>query len=132
MPMLWAFSLSGSTCTRTAYFCEPCTCTCDTPLTIEMRGASTGSATSSSVAGARQAGVDLSRRELAGREIAHRQRAVRDDAEEGDGRHQQAGGDGTSDENLGDVHDGLTPTIVARGPVRGRCGRRPRLCLRRS
>src|ERR1039457_2244807 len=36
-PTCRAFSLSGSTCTRTAYFCEPKTCTCATPCTIEMR-----------------------------------------------------------------------------------------------
>ena len=49
MPISCARSLSGSTWTRTAYFCAPCTCTCDTPLTIEMRGASRFSAYSSSV-----------------------------------------------------------------------------------
>jgi len=40
IPIRWAYSLLGSTCTRTAYFAAPNTCTCDTPLTIEMRGAS--------------------------------------------------------------------------------------------
>jgi hypothetical protein len=34
-----ACSLFGSTCTRAAYFCAPCTCTCDTPPIIEIRGA---------------------------------------------------------------------------------------------
>jgi hypothetical protein len=38
-PIFWAWSLSGSSCTRTAYFDAPWTCTCETPLTIEMRGA---------------------------------------------------------------------------------------------
>ena len=43
-PMFCACSLSGSSWTCTAYFAAPCTCTCDTPLTIEMRGATTFSA----------------------------------------------------------------------------------------
>ena len=30
-------SALGSSCTRTAYFCEPNTCTCATPLMVEMR-----------------------------------------------------------------------------------------------
>ena len=36
-PILSAASLSRSTCTRTAYFCAPITCTCATPLIMEMR-----------------------------------------------------------------------------------------------
>ena len=39
MPIFLLTSLSGSSCTRTAYLVAPDTCTCDTPLTIEMRGA---------------------------------------------------------------------------------------------
>jgi len=34
-----AASACGSSCTRTAYFCAPKTCTCATPLTVETRGA---------------------------------------------------------------------------------------------
>ena len=49
MPMLRAASLSGSTCTRTAYFCAPNTCTRETPLTMEMRCASSVSAYSFTV-----------------------------------------------------------------------------------
>src|ERR1039458_9785390 len=44
MPMPRAASLSGSTCTRTANFCAPNTCTRETPLTMEMRCASRVSA----------------------------------------------------------------------------------------
>ena len=40
-------SASGSSCTRTAYFWLPNTCTCATPLTIEMRCAIIVSAYSS-------------------------------------------------------------------------------------
>src|SRR5258706_9924762 len=47
-PIRFAASLSGSSCTRTANFCAPITCTCATPFTIEMRGATTVSANSSS------------------------------------------------------------------------------------
>ncbi len=46
-PMPCAFSLFGSSCTRTAYFCAPFTVTCETPLTIEMLGAIMFSAKSS-------------------------------------------------------------------------------------
>ena len=49
MPMPRAASLSGSTCTRTAYFCAPKTCTRETPLTMEMRCASRVSAYSLTV-----------------------------------------------------------------------------------
>ncbi len=44
MPMLWLASWSGSTWTRTAYFCSPKTWTRETPSTIEMRCASMVSA----------------------------------------------------------------------------------------
>jgi hypothetical protein len=44
-----ARELRGSSSTRTAYFCAPNTCTCATPLTIEMRCAIVVSAYSSSV-----------------------------------------------------------------------------------
>ena len=40
---------SGSSCTRTAYFCAPYTMTRATPLTIDMRSASSVSAYSSTV-----------------------------------------------------------------------------------
>src|SRR5687768_14796298 len=40
-------NLSGSTWTRTAYFCEPMTFTCATPSTMEMRWAMVVSAYSS-------------------------------------------------------------------------------------
>ena len=49
IPMLCAASLSGSTCTRTAYFCSPKTCTRETPPTMEMRCASMVSAYSVTV-----------------------------------------------------------------------------------
>jgi hypothetical protein len=39
MPIRCAWSLSGSSWTRTAYFAAPCTVTWETPFTIEMRGA---------------------------------------------------------------------------------------------
>ena len=37
MPIWRVASALGSSCTRTAYFCAPKTCTCATPFTIEMR-----------------------------------------------------------------------------------------------
>src|SRR5947199_7466048 len=37
MPRCLALSLSGSICTRTAYFCDPQTFTCATPDTMEIR-----------------------------------------------------------------------------------------------
>ena len=49
MPIDRAASCRGSTSTRTAYFCEPKTLTCATPLTIEMRCATLVCANSSSV-----------------------------------------------------------------------------------
>src|SRR5579885_391631 len=48
-PICRAASLSGSTCTRTAYFCVPNTITCATPETMEMRCAMVVSAYSSTV-----------------------------------------------------------------------------------
>ncbi len=39
MPICRAASARGSAWMRTAYFCEPNTCTCATPLTVEMRWA---------------------------------------------------------------------------------------------
>ena len=53
---------------------------------------------------ARQSGLDLNCRKIDRRQIAHRQRLVSDDAEERNGGHQQAGGDGTLDEDLGEIH----------------------------
>src|SRR6266849_3486808 len=50
MPIFLATSLSGSSCTRTAYLAAPCTCTCETPLSMAMRGAIMFSAKSSSSA----------------------------------------------------------------------------------
>src|SRR5882724_1789013 len=47
----YAASACGSSCAWTAYFCEPRTCTCATPLTIEMRCAMRVCAYSSSVHG---------------------------------------------------------------------------------
>ena len=49
MPIERAASSRGSTSIRTAYFCEPNTLTCATPLTIEIRWATTDCAISSSV-----------------------------------------------------------------------------------
>ena len=49
MPMPRLARARGSNCTRTAYFCEPKTCTWATPLTIEMRCAISVSPYSSSV-----------------------------------------------------------------------------------
>src|ERR1022692_3410629 len=46
MPMLWAASRSGSTCTRTANFWSPITCTRETPPIMEMRCARSRSANS--------------------------------------------------------------------------------------
>src|ERR1700730_826981 len=43
-PRCSALSRSGSTWTRTAYFCDPQTLTCATPETMEMRWATTVSA----------------------------------------------------------------------------------------
>jgi len=40
MPMPRVASARGSTCTRTAYFCEPNTWTWATPLIVEIRWAS--------------------------------------------------------------------------------------------
>ena len=37
MPICFAASSRGSSWTRTAYFCEPKTCTWATPWTIEIR-----------------------------------------------------------------------------------------------
>ena len=51
MPTPRLASASGSSCTRTAYFCAPLTWTWATPLTIEMRWAMRVSAYSSSVHG---------------------------------------------------------------------------------
>src|SRR5207244_4495618 len=48
-PMPRAASARGSTCTRTAYFCEPKIVTCATPLTVEMRWARNVCAYSSTV-----------------------------------------------------------------------------------
>jgi len=39
MPIFLPTSLSGLSWTRTAYLVAPPTCTCDTPLTVEIRGA---------------------------------------------------------------------------------------------
>ena len=39
MPIPRAANARGSAWMRTAYFCEPNTCTCATPLTVEMRWA---------------------------------------------------------------------------------------------
>ena len=55
-------------------------------------------------AGAGQARGDQERGEVDVRQIADRQRAVRHQAEQRDGGHQQAGGDGTAYECFGDVH----------------------------
>jgi hypothetical protein len=49
MPMPREASARGSTCTRTAYFCEPKTVTWATPLTVEMRCAMVVCAYSSTV-----------------------------------------------------------------------------------
>ncbi len=49
MPICRAASRCGSSCTCTAYFSLPSTCTCATPLTMEMRWAIRVSAYSSSV-----------------------------------------------------------------------------------
>ena len=59
IPIFCACSFSGSTCTRTAYFAEPLTLTCDTPSTIEMRGAMMSSAYSSTFAMSRLSDVRL-------------------------------------------------------------------------
>ena len=47
MPIPRATSACGSTCTRTAYFCDPNTDTCATPSTVDMRCARKVSAYSS-------------------------------------------------------------------------------------
>src|ERR1700686_203026 len=45
---IWRVAIPlGSTCTRTAYFCAPYTCTCATPFTMEPRCAIVVSAASS-------------------------------------------------------------------------------------
>src|SRR5512143_1963195 len=49
IPICLAASLSGSTCTRTAYLVEPKTLTWATPVTMEIRCAISVSAYSSSV-----------------------------------------------------------------------------------
>ena len=51
IPICRAASLCGSSCAWTAYFWLPSTCTCATPLTIEIRCAMRVSAYSSSVHG---------------------------------------------------------------------------------
>ncbi len=48
IPMLRAESCCGSSWMRTAYFCEPYTCTCATPSTVDSRWARNVSAYSSS------------------------------------------------------------------------------------
>src|SRR6185437_2885338 len=48
MPILRIAIACGSSCTRTAYFCEPYTCTCATPDTVDSRWARYVSAYSSS------------------------------------------------------------------------------------
>ena len=48
MPMPRRASSRGSSWMRTAYFCEPYTLTCATPLTVEMRCARFVCASSSS------------------------------------------------------------------------------------
>ena len=62
---------------------------------------------------ARQPRLDLDGGEVHRRQVADRQRAIRNDAEERDRRHQQAGGDGTPDEHLGEVHGRLFPAPSA-------------------
>ena len=47
MPIPRLARRAGSSCTRTAYFWEPSTCTCATPLTIDTRWAMSVSAYSS-------------------------------------------------------------------------------------
>jgi len=49
MPMPREASALGSSCTRTAYFCDPSTCTCATPLVVEILCASSVCAYSSTV-----------------------------------------------------------------------------------
>ena len=49
MPMPREASAFGSSCTCTAYFCEPMTCTWATPLIVDMRCASSVCAYSSTV-----------------------------------------------------------------------------------
>ena len=45
---IWRVAMAaGSSCTRTANFCAPITCTCATPFTMEMRCAMVVSAASS-------------------------------------------------------------------------------------
>ena len=53
---------------------------------------------------ARQTGGDQQRRKVDVRQVADRQRLVGDRAEQRDRRHQQAGGDGPLDKDLGNVH----------------------------
>ena len=67
---------SGSTWTRTAYFAAPCTVTCDTPFTIEMRGARMSSAYSSTFVMSRRVGrqVDLQDRLIGRILLAERRR----------------------------------------------------------
>jgi hypothetical protein len=49
MPSPREASARGSTCTRTAYFCEPKMVTCATPVIVEMRWARNVCAYSSTV-----------------------------------------------------------------------------------
>src|SRR5258705_13405034 len=59
IPTPRAASALGSTCTRTAYFCWPCTCTCATPEIVEMRCARKVSAYSLTVESGRVSDVSV-------------------------------------------------------------------------
>src|SRR6267143_683259 len=59
MPTPRAASALGSTCTRTAYFCCPCTWTCATPEIVEMRCARKVSAYSLTVESGRVSEVSV-------------------------------------------------------------------------
>jgi hypothetical protein len=51
-----------------------------------------------------EAGLNLNGREVDGRQVAHRQYAIGYDAEERDGRHEQARGDRALDEPFRNIH----------------------------
>ena len=67
-----------------------------------------------------KAGADVDGGIVDGRQVAHRHRPVADDAEQSDPRHQQAGGDGTPDEDFREVQlrllTRLTLSFAALGP----------------
>src|SRR5206468_3039149 len=79
--------------------------------------------------GAGQAGRYIDRRVVHLRKIAHRQGLVGNDAEQGGSSHDQAGGDGPTNEIFRDVHG--EPSLATAGQVSRPAFRVPRLSWHR-